>query len=198
MKTAAAALLLTLSASPALAASASYTIDPAHSQTAFAVRHLVISTVRGEFTKTEGTVVIDDADVTKSKVEAVISVDSVSTREVDRDKHLKSADFLDAAKFPTITFKSTKVEAAGAGALKVTGDLTLHGVTRSVVLDVTGPSAEITDPWKQVKRGIAASTKINRRDFGVNFGAIDTATPAVGDEVTIQIDAELTKAAPKK
>ena len=197
MKSTAAALTLTLATALAPAASRaadSYTIDATHSQTAFAVKHLLISTVRGEFGKTEGAVVIDDADLSKSHVEATIEVASVNTREAQRDGHLKSAEFLDAAKFPTITFKSTKVEAAGAGKLKVTGDLTLHGVTKSVVLDVTGPSAEVTDPYKQVKRGLSATATINRRDFGVSYGPAQI----IADEVTVQIDAELTKAAPKK
>jgi len=197
MKSTAAALTLTLATALAPAASRaadSYTIDATHSQTAFAVKHLLISTVRGEFGKTEGAVVIDDADLSRSHVEATIEVATVNTREAQRDGHLKSAEFLDAAKFPTITFKSTKVEAAGAGKLKVTGDLTLHGVTKSVVLDVTGPSAEVTDPYKQVKRGLSATATINRRDFGVSYGPAQI----IADEVTVQIDAELTKAAPKK
>jgi len=197
MKSTAAALTLTLSTALAPAASRaadSYTIDATHTQTAFAVKHLLISTVRGEFGKTEGAVVIDDADLSRSHVEATIEVATVNTREAQRDGHLKSAEFLDAAKFPTITFKSTKVEAAGAGKLKVTGDLTLHGVTKSVVLDVTGPSAEVTDPYKQVKRGLSATATINRRDFGVSYGPAQI----IADEVTVQIDAELTKAAPKK
>jgi polyisoprenoid-binding protein YceI len=197
MKRIALVFAVLLAAAPALAAPASYGIDTKHTQTAFAVKHLVISTVRGEFGKTEGKVVIDDADLTKSSVEATIDVASINTREPDRDKHLKTGDFLDLAKYPTITFKSTKVAVAGPGQLKVTGDLTIRGTTKSVVLDVTGPTAEVKDPWGMQRRGIAATTKINRRDFGVNFGAIDAA-PVVGDEVTIQIDAELVKAPPAK
>jgi len=185
-----------LFASPALAAAATYKIDSSHAQTSFAVKHLVISTVRGEFGKTEGTLVIDDADVSKSSVEATIDVASVNTREEKRDAHLKSPDFFDVAKFPKMTFKSTKVEAAGAGKLKVTGDLTLKGVTKSVVLDVTGPTAEIKDPWGNTRRGVSATGKINRQDFGVSWGKLIEAGPVVGDEVTIQIEAELLKDAP--
>jgi polyisoprenoid-binding protein YceI len=190
--------LAALLPSVALGQPVTYTVDGAHSQSAFSVKHLVISTVRGEFARTEGTVVIDDADVTRSKVEATIDVASISTREPKRDEHLKSADFFDAAKFPKITFKSTKVEKAGEG-LKVTGDLTIKGVTRPVVLDVTGPTKEVKDPWGNVKRGASATTTISRKDFGMGWGAVIEAGPVVGDEVQIQIDVELTRAAaPKK
>jgi polyisoprenoid-binding protein YceI len=189
----AAAAALALAASPALAETSTWKLDSAHSQTNFSVKHLVISTVRGEFGKTEGAVTLDEGDVTKSKVEATIDVASVNTREQKRDEHLKSPDFFDVAKFPKMTFKSTKVEKAGDGKLKVTGDLTLKGVTKSVVLDVTGPTKEIKDPWGNVKRGIAASGKINRQDFGVSWGKMIEAGPVVGDEVAIEIEAELSK-----
>jgi polyisoprenoid-binding protein YceI len=183
--------LVALSAVPALAAD-TYKIDTAHSQSAFAVKHLLISTVRGDFNKTEGSVVVDDADLTKSSVQASIDVASVDTRDEKRDGHLKSPDFFDAAKFPKITFKSTKVEKAGAGALRVTGDLTIHGVTKPVVLAVSGPTAEVKDPYGNTRRGISASTKINRKDFGVSYGP----DAIVSDEVTITIDAELLKDQP--
>jgi polyisoprenoid-binding protein YceI len=195
MKTSLTAALL-LAPALALAEPATYAIDGSHSQTSFTVKHLVISTVRGEFTRTEGTVVIDDADLAKSKVEASIDVASVNTREAKRDEHLRSPDFFDAAKFPKITFRSTKVEKAGEG-LKVTGDLTLHGVTRPVVLEVSGPTKEIKDPWGNVKRGVAAKGKLNRKDFGVAWGPVIEAGPVVGDEITIEIDAELVKAVAK-
>jgi polyisoprenoid-binding protein YceI len=189
-------IALALSLSPALALAESYQLDGSHSVTSFAVRHMVISTVRGEFTKVSGSAVIDDADLSKSSVEASIDVASVSTREQKRDTHLKSPEFFDAAKFPTITFKSTKVEKAGEGALKVSGNLTIKGVTKPVVLDLAGPTKEVTDPWGNVRRGISASTKINRKDFGVSWSALVEAGPVVGDEVTIQIDAELVKEKP--
>jgi polyisoprenoid-binding protein YceI len=175
-----------LAGHPALAAD-TWVVDGAHSQSNFAVKHLLVSTVRGYFAKTEGTATIDDADLTKSKVEATIDVGSVNTHEEKRDAHLKSPEFFDAAKFPTITFKSTKVEKAGEGSLKVTGDLTMHGVTKSVVLDVSGPSPEIKDPWGLRRRGLSATTKLNRRDFGVSYGP----AAMVSDEVTVTIDAEL-------
>ncbi len=177
---------------PALAfgATTTWQVDSAHTHASFGVRHLVISTVRGEFGKTTGTLVLDESDVTRSRVEATIDAATVDTREPPRDADLRSANFLDVAKFPTITFKSTRVEKAGEGKLKVTGDLTLHGVTRPVILDVTGPTREIKDPWGNVKRGLSATAKINRKDFGVSYGP----DAAISDEVAITIDAELIKA----
>jgi polyisoprenoid-binding protein YceI len=179
-----------LASSPALADA--YKLDGSHSASTFAVKHMLISTVRGEFTKTEGSVTIDPADVTKSTVEATIDAASVNTRDEKRDGHLKSPDFFDVAKFPKITFKSTKVEKAGEGKLKVSGDLTIHGVTKPVVLDVTGPSAEVKDPYGNLRRGLSATTTINRKDFGVSYGP----DAVVSDAVAITIDAELLKQAP--
>jgi polyisoprenoid-binding protein YceI len=190
MKTLAAALALALTPALAVAADA-YKIEGSHTQAGFAVKHLLISTVRGEFGKTEGTVVIDPADLTRSSVEATIDATTVDTRDAKRDEHLRNADFFDTAKFPTITFKSTKVEKAGEG-LKVIGDLTIKGVTRPVVLDVAGPTAEIKDPWGNTRRGLSATTRINRKDFGVSYGP----NAAIGDEVAITIDAELVKDQP--
>ena len=187
-----AAALAALLALPALAAD-SFKIDTSHSQASFTVKHLLISNVRGEFGKTEGVVVLDEADPSKSKVEAIIDVASVNTRDEKRDAHLKNGDFFDVAKFPTITFKSTKVEKSAEG-LKVTGDLTMKGVTKSVVLDVAGPTAEVKDPWGNAKRGASATTTINRKDFGVSYGP----DAIVSDLVKIQIDVELTKDQPKK
>jgi polyisoprenoid-binding protein YceI len=185
-------LALALVALPALAlAGDTWNIDPAHSQAGFSVKHLLISTVRGDFDKTAGKVNLDEADITRSTVEATIEVASISTRDEKRDAHLKSPDFFDVAKFPTITFKSTKVEKAGEG-LKVTGDLTMHGVTRPVVLDVTGPTKEIKDPYGLSRRGVSATTKLNRKDFGVSYGP----DAVVSDSVTITIDAEIVKEAP--
>jgi polyisoprenoid-binding protein YceI len=185
-------LAIALVALPAFAFAAdTWNIDPAHSQTSFTVKHLMISTVRGEFTKTAGKVVLDEANITRSTVEATIDIASVSTREEKRDTHLKSPEFFDAAKFPTMTFKSTKVEKHGDG-LKVTGDLTMHGVTKPVVLDVTGPTKEIKDPWGLARRGVSATAKVNRKDFGVSYGP----DAVVSDLVTITIDAEIVKEAP--
>jgi polyisoprenoid-binding protein YceI len=166
-------------------------IDGSHTQAGFSVKHFMISTVRGDFDRTEGKVMLDEADVTKSTVEATIDVASVSTRDEKRDAHLKNADFFDVAKFPKMTFKSTKVEKAGEG-LKVTGDLTMKGVTKPVVLDVVGPTKEIKDPWGNTRRGLSATTKLNRKDFGVNYGP----DAVVSDMVTVTIEAELVKEAP--
>ncbi len=177
----------------ALGATSTWQLDSAHTHASFGVKHLVISTVRGEFGKTTGTVVLDESDVTRSRVEATIDATTVDTREPTRDADLRSANFLDVAKFPTITFKSTKVEKAGEGKLKVTGDLTIHGVTRSVTLDVAGPTHEIKDPWGNAKRGVSASVKINRKDFGLVWSKGVESVPVVGDEVAIEVDAELAR-----
>lgn len=188
------ATLFAILAVPALSLADAWNIDTAHTQSGFSVKHLVISSVKGDFGKTAGIVNLDDADVTKSTVEATIDVSSINTRIADRDTHLKSPDFFDAAKFPTISFKSTKVEKAGDGKLKVTGDLTMKGVTKAVTLDVSGPTAEIKDPWGNTRRGLQARGKINRQDFGLTWSKVVEAGPVVGDEVSIEIDAELVKA----
>jgi polyisoprenoid-binding protein YceI len=180
----------------ALAAPTTWNIDPSHSQVGFGVKHLVISNVRGEFTKYDGKVVLDDADVTKSTVEAAIDVNSIDTRVADRDAHLKSPDFFDAAKYPSMTFKSSKVEKAGKDKLEVTGDLSLRGVTRPVVLDVT-TTPEVKGMSGETRRGFSATTKINRKDFGLTWNQLVEAGPAVGDEVTIALDLEVVKDQPK-
>lgn len=192
-RTALVALALALVAPAARADTTTFNLDPAHSHAAFTIRHLVITNVRGEFAKTSGTVALDEKDVTKSTVEATIDTSSIDTRVADRDTHLKSPDFFDVAKYPAITFKSTKVEKAGKGKLKVTGNLTIKDVTKPVVLQVEGPTAEIKDPWGNVKRGISAHTTINRKDFGLTWSKTIEAGPVVGDEVKIEIEAELTK-----
>ncbi len=189
----AAALALAL---PGLArgATSTWQIDPVHSHAMFGVKHMVISTVKGELGKTTGTLILDEGDVTKSRVEATIDLKGLDTREPKRDEDLRSANFFDAAKYPTVTFKSTRVEKAGDGKLKVTGELTMHGVTRPVTLDVTGPTPEIKDPWGNVKRGVSATAKINRKDFGLSYSKVIEAGPVVGDEVAIEIEAEVAKA----
>lgn len=175
----------------ALAQVESWKIDPNHTAAQFAVRHLGISTVRGEFKKVSGSVNYDPADPGKTSLETTIDATTVDTRVDMRDNDLRSPNFLDVQKFPTITFKSKKAESAGSGKLKLTGDLTIHGVTREVVLDVDGPTEAMKDPRGNMHMGASATTKINRRDFGVN-GA-----PAMaGDEVSITIDAELVKSPP--
>jgi polyisoprenoid-binding protein YceI len=182
---------------PALAfpAAAAWKIDPAHTQSNFTVRHLVISNVRGEFKNTTGTVRIDDQDLSRSSVEAVIDATTIHTREDKRDAHLRSPDFFDVEKYPKITFKSSKVEKAGDG-YKVMGDLTMHGVTRPVVLDVTSLTPEIKDPYGMSRRGVSARTTVNRQDFGLKWSKSVEAGPVVGDEVKIEIEAELIKDSP--
>ena len=163
-----------------------WNIDSAHTAAQFSVRHLGISTVRGAFTKVSGTVQYDAANPAKTVIDATIDASSIDTRVEMRDKDLRSASYFDVEKFPSITFKSKRVEVAGAGKLKVTGDLTIHGVTKEAVLDVEGPSAPMKDPWGNNRVGASASTKINRQDYGVSGG-----TPMVGDEIPITIDMEL-------
>ncbi len=167
-------------------------IDPKHSAAQFGVTHLMLSTVRGEFHNLSGTIVLEDKDISKSSVEVTIDATTLDTREPARDKDVKSANFLDVEKFPTFTFKSTKVEQAGAGKLKVTGDLTIHGVTKSVVLDVDGPKPAIKDPWGLQRSAVSATTKINRKDFGVNWNkTMDNGGAIVGDELIITLDVEM-------
>lgn len=186
---AALAVIFTL---PAAAATSTWQIDPAHTAAQFSVRHLAISTVRGAFSKVTGTVILDDKDVSKSSVDVTIEVSTVDTREPNRDKDLMSDHFFDVAHYPTMTFKSTKVEQAGVGTLKVTGNLTIHGVTKEVVLDVDGPSAPVKDPWGNQRAAVNATTKINRQDYGVKWNAtMDNGGVVVGDDVSINIDAEM-------
>ncbi len=158
----------------------------------FAVRHLAISTVRGAFTKVSGTVQLDDKDISKSSVDVTIDTASVDTRVEARDKDLRSDHFFDAEKYTTITFKSTKVEQVEAGKLKVTGDLTIHGVTKQAVLDVEGPTAPVKDPWGNQRAAVNATTKINRQDFGMKWNTkMDSGGLVVGDDVAITLDVEM-------
>lgn len=189
-----AALALLVAPVAALAETSTWSIETTHTQSMFSVRHLVITNVKGQFEKTTGTVVLDEGDVTKSSVEAVIDVNTINTRVPDRDKHLKSGDFFDAAKHPTITFKSTKVEKAGEGKLRVTGNLTIRGTTKPAVLEVEGPSAAVKDPWGNERRGITATTTINRFDYGLEWNKAVEAGPVVGKDIKIEIEAELVKA----
>jgi polyisoprenoid-binding protein YceI len=188
--------LLSLVPALALAAPVAWNLDSSHSQVGFAVKHLVISNVRGEFAVYEAKLVLDESDVAKSNLEATIDANSIDTRVADRDAHLKGADFFDVAKYPAITFKSTKVAKAGKDKLKVTGDLTLHGVTKPVVLDVA-TTTEVKGMFGETRRAFAATTKISRKDYGLTWNKLVEAGPAVGDEVTIALDLEFVKDAPK-
>jgi len=174
-------------ASLATAQVQTWRIDPAHSNPQFSVRHMGISTVRGSFQKVSGTVQYDPNDVTKTVVEATIDVTSVNTGNDSRDKDLRGPNYFDVEKFPTMTFKSKRAEAAGQGRIKVTGDLTIKGVTKEVALVVEGPSAPVTDPRGNKHMGAEATTQVSRKDFAVG-GAN---TMMIGEDIKITIDAEL-------
>jgi len=176
------------------ASAATWTIDPAHSNVQFSVRHMMLSNVGGEFGKVSGTVQGDQSAPTAAVIEAAIDTGSINTREPKRDEHLKSPDFLDVAKYPTMTFKSKKIEPAGAGSFKVTGDLTLHGVTKEVVLDVSDVTPPIKDPMGKTRAGAHATTKIDRKDYGINWSkTMDNGGLMVGNDVAITIDVEATQ-----
>jgi polyisoprenoid-binding protein YceI len=179
---------------PAFASAAPWNIDPDHSNVGFKVRHMMVSNVKGDFGQAVGVVDIDDKDITKSKVEVMIDTASIDTGVAKRDEHLKSADFFDTAKYPSMTFVSQKVQKAGNGKLKVNGLLTLHGVTRPVTLDVEGPTKAFKDPWGNTRRGATATAKINRKDFGLTYNAaIESGGVMVGEEVDIALEIELVK-----
>jgi polyisoprenoid-binding protein YceI len=178
---------------PALGRADTYELDAAHTSVQFSIRHMMISNVRGEFTKLSGKAVGDVEHPTAATVEATIEAASVDTRNEKRDEHLRGPDFLDAAKFPTIAFKSTKVEKDGAG-WKLSGDLTLHGVTKPVVLAVTNVTPPMKDPWGNTRIGGQATTTINRQDYGIVFNkTLDGGGMLVGNEIAITIDVEVMK-----
>ena len=161
----------------------------------FKVKHMMISNVKGQFTRVTGLLSRDESDVTNSRVEASVEAASINTRDEQRDTHLKSADFLDAEKFPTLSFKSTRITRTGNGELAVAGDLTIRGVTRNVVFTVEGPTPPARDPWRNTRLGLSATTKINRKDFGLTWNtALETGGVLVGDEVTITLDVQFVKA----
>jgi polyisoprenoid-binding protein YceI len=182
--------LANLTVSRAMAQTETWYLDPNHSSVQFSVRHLGISTVRGTFNKVGG-VVVDSADPGKASVNVTIDTNSIDTRVEARDKDLRSDHFFDVAKYPAITFASKRVESAGAGKLKVTGDLTMHGVTKEVVLDVDGPTPPMKDPRGTQHRGVSATTTVNRSDYGMTYDAA-----VVADQIGIQLDVELVDKAP--
>ena len=185
-----AAVFLAIASGPAVAAE--WAIDAGHSSAQFKVRHLMVSTVTGSLGKVTGAIQYDPADPTKSSVEANIDTTTITTAHEARDNHLKSPDFFDVAKFPAITFKSKKVEKSGDGRLKVTGDLTMKGVTKEVALDVEGPMTPVAVGGGNLASGLTATTKINRQDFGVSWSkTMDGGGLVVSDEVTITIDLEI-------
>ena len=169
-----------------------YTIDHMHSSAQFMVRHMMIANVRGTFDSVAGTVEFDPAKPDAARFDATIDVNSLHTGDPKRDAHLKTPDFLDVEKFPTITFRSKKITPAGGKNYKATGDLTIRGVTKEATLTVEGLSDEVTDPWKLQRRGVAASTKVSRKEFGLAF---DPDGAMVSDAVEITLDIEMTRAA---
>jgi polyisoprenoid-binding protein YceI len=176
-----------------VATRSTWTIDPVHSNAEFAIRHLMITTVRGRFTDVQGAIVIDDGDPTQGSVEVTIAAASIDTREAQRDAHLRSADFFDTGKFPTITFRSTAIRDLADDGFKVVGDLSIHGVTRQVVLDVTA-EGRAQDPWGGLRAGFHATTKIKRSDFGLTWNQlIETGGLAVADDVKITLDVQVVK-----
>ena len=170
-------------------------VDPVHSSAEFKVKHMMISNVKGHFTGISGVLSLDEKNIANSSVEASIDAASITTREAQRDAHLKSPDFFDVEKFPVLTFRSTSVQRTGAGELAVTGDLTIRGVTRPVVFQVEGPTPEGKDPWGNTRIGLSATAKINRKDFGLTWNAaLETGGILVGDEVTLALDVQYLKA----
>ena len=172
-----------------------WNIDATHSHATFAVRHMVVSTVKGKFNVLRGTLNLDEANPASSWIEAEVDAASIDTGEANRDKHLRSPDFFDVEKYPKITFKSTKVEPVGDNEYKVTGDLTMHGVTRPVVFSVEH-SGEVKDPYGFRRAGFSAKTKISRKEWGLTwYTLLETGGAVVGDEVKIELDVEaITKA----
>lgn|SRR5690606_11629856 len=184
---------------PGSAFAADYVIDPSHTSVGFTVRHLMVSKVRGSFEKVSGTVKYDPNEPEKIVIDATIDAASINTGEAKRDEHLRSPDFFDVAKHPTLTFKSKKAKVLGKGKLEVIGDLTIRGVTKEVTLQVEGLDQEIKDPWGNVRRGATATTRINRKDFGLAWNQVlETGGVVVGEDVDIQIDVELIRQAAKE
>jgi polyisoprenoid-binding protein YceI len=172
-----------------------YQIDPAHTKAHFVVRHMMITNVRGAFSNVTGTVVYDSGNPGSSSIDVSIDVGTIETHEPQRNAHLKSPDFLDAEKFPAISFKSKTIEDAGEGELKVTGDLSIHGVSKEVVLKVEGPTPEGKDPWGNLRIGASATARIKRSDFGLTWNAaLETGGVLVGDDVKIELEVSLIKA----
>jgi polyisoprenoid-binding protein YceI len=187
-------VLVVVIAAPLAASADTWQIDPVHTTVGFSVRHMTISTVRGQFDKVAGTITANDNDPATAVIEATIDTASIDTHSPDRDSDLKSANFLDVAKYPTMTFKSKKIEAAGPGKYNVVGDLTLHGVTKEVTLAVEATGAPIKDPWGNMRAGATATTTINRKDFGLTWNKmIEAGGAVVGDAVAVEIDVEAVK-----
>jgi polyisoprenoid-binding protein YceI len=179
---------------PVFTYAATWQMDPDHSSFQFKIRHLTVSNVKGDFSKSRGVVMIDDQNITHLKVEVFIDAASINTGHAQRDEHLRGPDFFEVTKYPTITFVSKKVIKTEPNRLKVVGDLTIHGVTREITVDVEGPTPEVKDPWGNFRRGATATAKINRRDFGLTWNKVlDSGGLVVGDEVNIYVEVELVR-----
>ena len=176
-------------------ATSTWNIDPVHSVAEFKVKHMMISNVKGQFTGLTGVLTLNEVDETKSRVQVSVEAATISTRDAQRDAHLRSADFLDVEKFPSLSFESTRVSRNGDGDLRVTGNLTIHGTTREIIFTVEGPTSQAKDPWGNTRLGLSATTKINRKDFGLVWNtALETGGFLVGDDVTITLDIQFIKA----
>ena len=177
---------------PTAATGTKWSIDPAHTSVTFGVRHMMVSTVRGEFQKVTGTVTWDPAQPEATTIEASLDVASINTREAQRDAHLKSADFLDVEKYPTIEFRSRGIGRSMAGGVEIVGELTIHGTTRVITLQVEGPTPEYKNPWGQTVMGASAKTTIKRSEFGMTWNTVlEAGGLLVGDDISIQLDVEL-------
>lgn len=187
-------VILVLFIIPALTYPSTWQIDPDHSSFQFKVRHLMVSNVKGDFSKVRGVVTIDEQNIANLKVDITIDAASINTGHARRDEHLRNPDFFDVGKYPTITFVSKKVEKSGTGRLKVAGDLTIRGMTKEIMLDVKGPTEEVKDPGGNFRRGATATAKINRQDFGMMWNRVlDAGGVVVSDEVNIYVEVELIK-----
>jgi polyisoprenoid-binding protein YceI len=176
-------------------ATSTWNLDPVHSVAEFKVKHMMISNVKGQFANVSGVLTLDESDPTNSGIEASIEAASVNTRDAQRDTHLKSEDFFHAERFPKLSFKSTRITRTGNRELAVAGDLTIRGVTRNVVFTVEGPTPPAKDPWGNTRLGLSATTKINRKDFGLTWNAaLEAGSILVGDDVTITLDVQFVKA----
>lgn len=187
--------MTTLTAPQTTTAITTWNIDPAHSVAEFKVRHMMVSNVKGHFSGISGKLTLDENDITQSSIEATINAASINTNEAQRDTHLKSADFFDVEKFPTLSFKSSRVARKGDDELEVEGDLTIHGVTRKVRFTVEGPTAATKDPWGNTRIGLSATTKINRKDYGLVYNAaLETGGILIGEDIPITLEVEFIKA----
>jgi polyisoprenoid-binding protein YceI len=185
----------TAATSPTSTATTTWNIDPTHSSAEFKVKHMMISHVKGHFAKVTGSLTLDESNLANSRVDALIEAGSLETRDAQRDAHLKSADFFDVEKFPTLSFKSTRISLVRDGELAVEGDLTVRDNTSKVVFSVEGPTPPAKDPWGNTRVGVSATTKISRKDFGLTWNAaLESGGFLVGDEVTITLDVQFVKA----